>query len=35
VRLARHRFETDLRSAAIGSALEQISRVHQLRGVFP
>jgi glutamate dehydrogenase (NAD(P)+) len=35
VRLARHRLETDLRSAAIGSALEQISRVHQLRGVFP
>ena len=35
VRLARHRLESDLRTAAIGSALEQISRVHQLRGVFP
>jgi len=35
VRLARHRFESDLRTAAICSALEQISRVHQLRGVFP
>jgi glutamate dehydrogenase (NAD(P)+) len=35
VRVARHRFESDLRSAAIGAALEQISRVHQLRGVFP
>jgi glutamate dehydrogenase/leucine dehydrogenase len=35
VRLARHRFESDLRTAAIASALEQISRVHQLRGVFP
>lgn len=35
VRLARHRFESDLRTAAICSALEQISRVHLLRGVFP
>jgi glutamate dehydrogenase (NAD(P)+) len=35
VRLARHRLESDLRTASIGSALEQISRVHQLRGVFP
>ena len=35
VRLARRRFESDLRTAAICSALEQISRVHQLRGVFP
>jgi glutamate dehydrogenase/leucine dehydrogenase len=35
VRLARHRFETDLRTGAICAALEQIGRVHELRGVFP
>ena len=35
VRIARHRFESDLRTAAICTALEQIERVHSLRGVFP
>ena len=34
-RLARHRFECDLRTAALCAAVEQIGRVHELRGVFP
>jgi glutamate dehydrogenase (NAD(P)+) len=35
VRLARHRFECDLRTAALCAAIENIGRVHELRGVFP
>ncbi len=35
VKLAAHRFETDLRTAAYCAALEQIGRVYRLRGIFP
>ena len=35
VKLARHRYECDLRTAATCAALEQIARVYDLRGVWP
>ncbi|MEY3026749.1 MAG: hypothetical protein RLZZ238_1646 [Planctomycetota bacterium] len=35
VRVARARFECDLRTAAICVALERIARVYDIRGVFP
>lgn len=35
VKLARHRYECDLRTAAGCAALEQLSRVHELRGIWP
>jgi hypothetical protein len=35
VRLARIKYECDWRTAALAAALEQISRVYELRGVFP
>jgi glutamate dehydrogenase (NAD(P)+) len=35
VKLARHRFECDLRTAAYCAALERIGRVHAQRGVWP
>lgn len=33
--LARHRFDTDMRTAAYIAALDQITQVYQLRGIFP
>jgi glutamate dehydrogenase (NAD(P)+) len=35
VKLARHRYECDLRTAASCAALEQIARVYDLRGIWP
>jgi glutamate dehydrogenase (NAD(P)+) len=35
VKLAAHRFECDLRTAAYCAALENIERVYRLRGIFP
>jgi glutamate dehydrogenase (NAD(P)+) len=35
VKLARHRYECDFRTAAYCSALERIGRVYDLRGVWP
>ena len=35
VKLARHRYECDLRTAAYCAALERIGRVYDLRGVWP
>ena len=35
VKLARHRYECDLRTAANCAALEQIARVYDLRGIWP
>lgn len=35
VKLARHRYECDMRTAAYLSALENIGRVYRLRGIFP
>ncbi len=33
--LAKHRYDTDMRTAAYIAALEQIASVYQLRGIFP
>ena len=35
VRVARARYECDLRTAAICASLERIGKIYQLRGVFP
>lgn len=35
VKLARHRYECDLRTAAACAALEQIARVYEVRGIWP
>jgi len=35
VRVARARYECDLRTAAICTALERIAKVYEIRGVFP
>jgi hypothetical protein len=35
VKLARHRYECDLRTAAMCAALEQIGRVYEVRGIWP
>jgi len=35
VKLARHRFDCDMRTAAYIAALESIGRVYRLRGIFP
>ena len=35
VKLARHRYECDWRTAASCAALEQLSRVYELRGIWP
>lgn len=35
VRLARHRYDTDLSTAAYLSAIEHIDKVYQWRGIFP
>ena len=35
VKLARHRYECDLRTAATCAALEQIARVYEVRGIWP
>jgi len=35
VKLARHRYECDLRTAASCAALEQIARTYELRGIWP
>jgi glutamate dehydrogenase (NAD(P)+) len=35
VKLARHRFDCDMRTAAYLAALENIGRVYRLRGIFP
>ncbi len=35
VKLARHRYECDLRTAANCAALEQIARIYDLRGIWP
>jgi glutamate dehydrogenase (NAD(P)+) len=35
VKLARHRYECDLRTAAYCAALERIGRVYELRGIWP
>jgi glutamate dehydrogenase (NAD(P)+) len=35
VKLAAHRFDTDMRTAAYCAALENIGRVYRLRGIFP
>lgn len=35
VKLARHKYDTDMRTASYCAALEQIGRVYDLRGVFP
>ena len=35
VKLARHKYETDMRTASYCAALEAIGRVYDLRGVFP
>ena len=35
VRVARMRYECDMRTAALCAALERLGRVHELRGVFP
>jgi glutamate dehydrogenase (NAD(P)+) len=35
VKLARHRYECDMRTASFCAALEQIGKVYDLRGVFP
>ncbi|MCC7192726.1 MAG: Glu/Leu/Phe/Val dehydrogenase [Phycisphaeraceae bacterium] len=35
VKLAAHRFECDMRTAAYLAALENIGRVYRLRGIFP
>ena len=34
-KLARHKYECDMRTAAYCAALEQIGKVYELRGVFP
>ena len=34
-KLARHKYECDMRTAAYCAALEQIGKVYDLRGVFP
>lgn len=35
VKLAAHRYNTDMRTAAYAAALEQIGKVYKLRGIFP
>jgi glutamate dehydrogenase (NAD(P)+) len=35
VKLARHRYECDLRTAATCAALEQVGRTYELRGIWP
>ncbi|MCX5660430.1 MAG: Glu/Leu/Phe/Val dehydrogenase [Planctomycetota bacterium] len=35
VKLAAHRFECDMRTAAYVAALENVGRVYRLRGIFP
>ncbi|MCE9592419.1 MAG: Glu/Leu/Phe/Val dehydrogenase [Planctomycetes bacterium] len=35
VKLAKHRFDCDMRTAAYVAALESIGRVYRLRGIFP
>jgi glutamate dehydrogenase (NAD(P)+) len=35
VKLARNKYETDMRTASYTAALEQIAKVYDLRGVFP
>jgi glutamate dehydrogenase (NAD(P)+) len=35
VKLAAHRFECDMRTAAYIAALDNIGRVYRLRGIFP
>jgi glutamate dehydrogenase (NAD(P)+) len=35
VKLARHRYECDLRTAAMCAAIEQIGRVYEVRGIWP
>ena len=35
VKLARHRYECDLRTAATCAALEQVGRTYDLRGIWP
>jgi glutamate dehydrogenase (NAD(P)+) len=35
VRVARARYECDLRTAATCSALERIGKIYEIRGVFP
>jgi glutamate dehydrogenase/leucine dehydrogenase len=35
VRVARARYECDLRTAAICAGLERIGKVYEIRGVFP
>jgi len=35
MRIAKSRYETDWRTAAYSSALESLSRVYELRGIFP
>jgi glutamate dehydrogenase (NAD(P)+) len=34
-KLARHKYECDMRTAAYCAAIEQIGKVYDLRGVFP
>jgi hypothetical protein len=35
VRVARTRYECDLRTAALCASLERIGKIYELRGVFP
>ena len=35
VKLARHKYECDMRTASFCAAIEQIGKVYDLRGVFP
>ena len=35
VKLARIKYECDMRTASYGAALEQIGKVYDLSGVFP